>query len=86
MLGFFKKRKPPEKKPSREEIIAQATKNARKAREEIGDENIQKMAAALKRLEDPAQQSNGKQAQEQIKKMDQGHVADNLKIILKEDQ
>ncbi len=84
MFGLFKKKK--KNAPSREQIIAQATQNARKAREEIGDENLQKMAAALKRLEDPAQQSEGKQAQDKIKKMDKGHVADNLKIILEEDK
>jgi len=81
MFGFFKKKK----KLSREEIIAEATENARLARKEIGDENIQKMAAALKKMEDPAQKSEGNQAREKIKKMDEGHVADNLKLILDED-
>lgn len=85
MFNFFKKKKKADKKPSREEILAQAKENARKAREEIGDENIQRMAEALKRMDDPNYQSEGKRAQGEIKKMDKGHVADNLKIILKED-
>ena len=83
MFDFFKKKKPT-KKPGREEILKQAKLNAQKAREEIGDENLQRMAEALKKIDDPEAQSAGKKAQEQIKKMDQGHVADNLKILLEE--
>ena len=83
MFGLFKKKKPPAK-PSREDIIAQAKENARKAREEIGDENIQRLAQALRRMEDPARQSPGKQAQEEIKKLDKGRVADELKILLED--
>lgn len=85
MFDFFKK-KPKDNKLSREEILAQAKANAAKAREEIGDENIQKMAEALKRMNDPDYQSDGKRAQNKIKRMDKGHVADNLKIILKEEK
>ena len=82
----FLKRKKKETKPSREELIAQATANARKAREEIGDENLQRLAEAIRKMDDPNYQSEGKRAQEQIKQMKEGHVADNLKIILKEDK
>jgi len=87
MFGLFKdkKKKKEGQKPSREEIIAQANANARKAREEMGEENILRLAEAIKRMEDPSHQSAGKRAQEDIKKMDKAHVADNLKIILKED-
>ncbi len=85
MFDFFKKKKK-QKKPSREEIIAQAKANAAKAREEIGEENLDRIAEALKRMEDPAYQSEGKRAQNEIKKMDKGHIADNLKIILGEDK
>lgn len=87
MFGFFKNKKKDEKdKLSRDEILAQAKQNAAKAREEIGDENLQRMAEALRRMDDPNYQSDGKRAQTEIKKMDKGHVADNLKIIIKEEQ
>jgi len=83
MFNFFKKKKPA-KKPSREEILAKAKENARKAREDIGDENIQRMAEALKRMHDPAHQSEGKRAQEQIKKIDKSRVADEIKMLLED--
>lgn len=82
MFSFFKKKKP--EKPSREDIIAQAKENARKAREEIGDENLQRLAEALRRMEDPASGSPGKQAKETIKKIDKGRVADELKMLLED--
>lgn len=83
MFDFFKKKKKKTpQKLSREELIKQAQENARKAREEIGDENLKRMAEALKRMEDPNAHSPGKQAQEKIKKMDKGRVADELKILL----
>ncbi|PJB72417.1 MAG: hypothetical protein CO093_03010 [Alphaproteobacteria bacterium CG_4_9_14_3_um_filter_47_13] len=88
MLDFLKKknvRKDP-KKLSREELIAQAQQNARKAREELGEENIRRLAEALQQMNSPAHQSEGKRAQEKIRQMDKGHIADNLKIILKEDK
>ncbi len=86
MFGFFRKKKTKDNKPSREEILRQAQENARKAREEIGDENIQRMAEALQKMHDPDYQSAGKQAQDEIEKMDKGHVADNLKLLLEEDK
>ncbi len=87
MFDFFKKKKPAGKdtnKPSRDEIIAQAKANAAKARAEIGEENIQRMAEALKRMEDPSRHSPGKRAQEEIKKIDKGRVADELKHLLED--
>lgn len=71
---------------SRADLIAQAQENARKARAEIGDENIQKLAQALQKMNNPDKKSDGQRAREQIMNMDKGHVADNLKIILKEDK
>jgi uncharacterized protein (UPF0297 family) len=35
-------------------------------------------------MDDPNYQSAGKQAREKIRTMDEGHIADNLKITLKE--
>ena len=83
MFNFFKK-KP--KKKTREQISAEAHENARKAREEIGDENIQKMAEALRKIEDMEQGSAGKQARDRIRQMDKGKVADNLKIMMEEEK
>ena len=80
MFGFFKKKKTA--KPSREDIIAQAEKNAAKARQEIGQENLERIARALM----DENKSEGLKARDEIRKMDQGHIADNLKIILDEDK
>ncbi len=86
MFGLFKK-KPKQKTPqSREEILAQAQKNAAKARNEIGEENLQRMAEALRRMDDPNYQSAGKSARDTIRGMDKGKVADNLKIMLDEER
>jgi uncharacterized protein (UPF0297 family) len=84
MFGLFKKKKKDPADMNREELIAHAQENAAKAREEIGDENIQKLADAIRRMDDPNYQSAGKQAREKIRTMDEGHIADNLKITLKE--
>lgn len=81
MFGLFRKNKK-NKQLSREDIIKQAQANAAKAREEIGEENIKKLADALAKLDDPHYQSEGKSAREKIRAMDKGHVADNLKIFL----
>ena len=43
------KKKNAAEKTAREELIAEAMKNAQKAREEIGEENLQRMAAELKK-------------------------------------
>lgn len=79
MFDLFKKKKPPQK-PSREELIAQATANAAKARTEIGQENLDRIARAL--MEE--NKSEGLKAREKIRRMDQGRVADNLKSMLDE--
>jgi len=90
MFGFGKDKKKKGKKdakPSREELQKQAIANMRKARAEIGDENIQRMAAALKRMENPQEpQTEGGRAREKIKKMDSDRVADELKWMLEDDK
>lgn len=80
MFGLFGKKK--DKKPSREQLIAEAKANMAKAREEIGEENIQALADALAKMDDPNYQSDGKNARDKIRNMDKGHVADNLKIFM----
>ena len=84
MFGLFKKKT--KKKLSREDLIAQAQQNARKAREEIGEENVQRLAEALGNMHKPDHRSEGKNAQDRIRNMDKGHVADNLKALLGDDK
>ena len=68
------------------DFLKRKKKETKPSREEIGDENLQRLAEAIRKMDDPNYQSEGKRAQEQIKQMKEGHVADNLKIILKEDK
>jgi len=78
MFSWFKKKRA--KKTAREELIAQAMANARGARERLGDDTIQQIAAALQKKEN----SVTEKAKARIKAMDEGHVADNIKLIIKE--
>jgi CRISPR/Cas system-associated protein Csm6 len=81
MFGFGKKNKKNKKaqKPqSREELIAEAMSNARKAKDEIGEENLQRIAQAMMKKENSATE----QAKKKIKSMDQDKVADHLRIML----
>ena len=78
---FFRKKKPKaEKKPSREELIAQAQENARRARENIGEETLERIAAAMAKKE----QSATEQAKAKIREMDKAHVADHLKLLIED--
>lgn len=77
---FWKKKKKAPAKPSREELIAQAKANAAKARTEIGDETLQKIAAAMQRKE----QSATEQAKAKIRQLDKDKVADHLKLMIED--
>lgn len=83
---FWKKKKPkqeaPEEgqKPTREEIIAQAKANAAAAREEIGDETLEKIKEALLKKEN----SPFEQAKRKVKGMEDDHVRDHLRDWLRE--
>ena len=85
MFGFGKKKKQPKKqdgaKPSREELIAQATANAKIAREAIGEETLDKIAEAMRRK----QESDLEKAKAKIRAMDQDKVADSVRLWLDED-
>ncbi len=99
-MGWFgkKKKKGTEKtgdSRSRAEIMEEAMQNMKQAREEIGDDNLQKMAQQLMKdgFQPPPgsseimkmpKKSKGLLAKEKIKTMDEGKVADNLKILLEE--
>lgn len=76
--------RPDGQKMSREEIIAEAMANARKATDEIGEENIQRMAAALRKLE-KEEQSPGGEAINRVRKMDKDEVAACIRSISRED-
>lgn len=61
-------------------LRAEAMQNARAARERLGDDTIQKIAAAL------GEQSAGKKAQRELQAMEKTHIADHLKMMLKDDE
>jgi|GEM_PF-1731438 hypothetical protein len=77
MFGLFgkknKKTAKPQKPRTRQDLINEAMANARKAREEIGEENIQKMAQMLKEQ----QAQNQPQAEPPIIQPEINHVIDN---------
>lgn len=52
MFGIFKK-KPKAKPQKREDVVAEAMKNARAARAEIGEETLDKIADAIRKKNSP---------------------------------
>lgn len=102
MFGFGKGKKGKKgkkkagKKMTREQIVAEAMANARKAKEEVGEETIQKLAEGLAKQGFKAppmpgvsntlpQQSEGQRAKERIKRMDKEVVADHVRSLIRED-
>ncbi len=87
MFGFFKKKETPrnvaDKAPAaaRDKLVAEAMQNARKAREEIGEETLDKIVEALKKREESVAM---KQAREKIRNMDQDKLADGVRAFLDE--
>lgn len=59
-------------------LRAEAMENARKARENLGDETIQKITEALNA------QSAGKLARDKIRDMDKERIAEHLRSLLEE--
>lgn len=80
MFGLFKKKEP--KKKSREELLAEAKANATAAREQIGDETLDKIAQAMAKKEN----SEFNRMKAEIEKIDSGKVADNLKYMIEEEK
>ena len=69
-------------KPSREDIIRQATESMQAKREEIGDETLEAIRAAIhKKQNDPLAK-----AKNQIKNADLDDVLDHLSLWLEEDK
>lgn len=69
-------------KLSSEDIRAQALANARAARERVGEETIQRIAEALVRK----QMSLTEQAKKQIAQANSDRVADEIRLLMGEDQ
>lgn len=82
MLEFIKKHKEKKKAKKSAALKAQALENMRGARERLGDDTIQQMAAILGEKEGSAM----KQAENQIKSFDKGRIADNLKAMIDEEK
>jgi hypothetical protein len=88
MFWFRKKDKKTPPKPSRAEIIAQAQANARKARAEIGEEAIKKIAESFveeqRRKEQAGRQGRIDKARHDIRAMDKDKVADRIRSMIKD--
>lgn len=83
------KNKPKASTPSRAEIMAQLQKNAEGAREAIGEDTLQKLAAQItgKKSVTPdvdVSASPMMQAREILSKMDNERLADNIRAIARE--
>ena len=81
MFGFGKKKKSKGtqcKKPSREELIAQAKENARLARENIGAETLDRIAAAMQKKQASALEA----AKDRVRALDKDKVADHIKLMI----
>ena len=80
MFSFFKKDKKKAAAQKSAAVRAQALENMRGARERIGEDTIQEIAAILREKDS----SPMRQAEAQIKALDKGRIADNLKAMLDE--
>ena len=76
---FWKKKKA--KKPvNRDEILAQATKNVAEAREQIGEDTLDKIRRKLMEKENSALE----RAKRKIKAMDDDKVRDNISFWMRQ--
>ena len=85
MFGFGKKKKKKSKKSDKnltksERLRAEALANARAARENLGDETVQKIAKIMEKMESQPM----KQAQDQIANADAQRVADEILYMLEQ--
>lgn len=69
-------------KKSREELIAEAQANMRAAREEIGQETIDKLAEALGKQQDSIQEK----IRREVEQYDEDKVIDHLRMMIDEDK
>lgn len=82
---FFKKQ---HKKPSRKDIMAELKKNSAQARDAIGEENLQKLAAQIsgKKPDVKIESSPTQRAKDLLKTMDNERLADNIRATYREDK
>jgi hypothetical protein len=83
-MFWSKKGKEKKEMAKREDAKAQALANARKARAEIGDENLQKLASMITGEMESRTKTEADKARARIKAMDKDKVVDNIRIMLDE--
>lgn len=81
-FGKNKSKQGDNKKPPREDLIAQAKANAAAARAGIGEDTLEKIRDAMMRRENSALE----QARNRIGAADKGRVADHIKWMMDEDK
>ena len=87
-MFWSKKPKKNTGKPSRETIMAELKNNAQNARDTIGQDNLNKLAAQISGKPVPdvnVQESAMMKAKETLKKMDNERLADNIRAMAKDD-
>jgi len=82
MFWFFKKTPPA--KPTREQLLEQARKNAQAARTHIGEETLDRVAALLEQKMKAKQLTPLEQAKAQLAEVDKAKIADHLKYMMDE--
>lgn len=94
MFGIFKKGKKSggdtpsgtaeeeAKRKKREQVLAHARATAAAAREEIGDETLEKIREAMAKKQSSAME----QARTKVKSMDRERIADNIKAVMDDDR
>ena len=78
---FWKKKPKKAEKPSREQILAEAKENARKATEAIGEDTLARVRAHIEKDEN----NEFHQALKRIKSMDKDRIADNIRATYREE-
>ncbi len=89
MWPFSKKKTKKSQKVSKEEksriVREEAMANMRKAREQIGEETLDKVAKAIQDMERKKKMEIVERTRRQIDKMDKAEVAGHLKSILRDE-
>lgn len=75
----------PSQKLTKDELIEQAMQNARMAREAIGQETLDRISAAMQKMQQK-QNSPMEQAKKILLSMDQGELSDHLRALRDEDK
>lgn len=78
MFGWFGKSKEKAQAKKSADLRVQAMDNMRGARERLGDDTIQQMAANLRQQN----KNDTEKAKDQIRTLDKSRIADNLKAMM----